>query len=145
MDRESLIIETQAAFRGVEKPELNDIAPHKCLECDELRNDLHPYEFLNIPPTVLDKHRWDLPLLSDDAKRYYLPAWILRSINDPQSDYTQALLFALKSDHRWFPTAPYTDRQWRLIARYLEFLEPMVDEFTLRDVVMAKAGLKDEP
>ena len=23
--------------------------------------------------------RWDLPLLSDNAKRYYLPAWLLRA------------------------------------------------------------------
>lgn len=145
MNRESLKIETRAAFRHVAKPELAAIATHACAECDELRASLHPYHSDDVPAEVIDKHRWDLPLLSDEAKQYYLPAWIVRSIDDPQSDYTEALLYALDSGHGWFPAAPYSERQWRLIEAYLGFLEANVDEITLETVAKVKARLKNEP
>jgi hypothetical protein len=31
MDRQSLKLETQAAFRGVAKPDFDAIAPHSCI------------------------------------------------------------------------------------------------------------------
>jgi hypothetical protein len=85
--------------------------------------------------------RWALPLLSDDAKQFYLPAWIVRSIDEPQSDYTQALLFALDSDHRWFPSTPYTTRQWRALEAYLDYLEAHVDASALDDAAKARRRL----
>ncbi|HMN45857.1 MAG TPA: hypothetical protein PKE27_14865 [Povalibacter sp.] len=145
MDRESLKLEVGAAFKVSRKPVEADIAPHECLECDELRVALAPYEWLNIPDGVLDKHRWDMPLLSDDGKQYYLPAWLIRSINEPESDYTDALLFAFSSEHRWEPTVPYTERQWRLFDAYLEFLGASCNEFTLEQVVQAQQKLQENP
>jgi hypothetical protein len=145
MERDALKLETLAAFRHVQKPSAGQIVTHECLECDELKNDLHPYDSESVPHRVLDKHLWDLPLLSDDAKQYYLPAWIVRSIDDPQSDYTEALLFALDSDHRWFPTTPYTERQWRALEAYLDYLEANVDELTRDDIVKARRRLTGEP
>jgi hypothetical protein len=119
--------------------------PHDCVECDDLKNDLHPFDSESVPDEVLDKHLWDLPLLSDDAKQYYLPAWIVRSIDDPESDYTQAFLFALDSDHRWAPTTPYTERQWRALGACLDYLETNVDELSRDDVAKARRRLKGEP
>jgi hypothetical protein len=145
MDGDALKQEIQAAFRHVAKPSAEQIAPHVCLECDELRNNLHRYGPENLPPELLDRHCWDLPLLSDDAKQYYLPAWIARSIDDPQSDHTQALLFALDSDHRWVPTTPYTERQWRVLEAYLDYLAANADPFTLDDIAKARKRLKGEP
>jgi len=144
MDHEALKLEIREAFREVEKPEAETITPHECLECDELRRDLHQYDSGNVPDAVLDEHVSDLPLLSDDAKQYYLPAWIVRSIEDPESNYTQALLDALDSDHRWAPATPYTDRQWHVIEAYLDFLEPHVDELTLPQLARAKKRLAGE-
>ena len=145
MDQDALKDEIRAAFRHVDKPDALQIAPHECAECDELRNDLHPYDSASVPDAVLDRHVWDLPLLSDEAKQYYLPAWMIRSIEDPESDCTEALLSALDSDHRWFPARPYTDRQWRVIEAYLDFLERNADELTLENVAKARKRLIDQP
>jgi hypothetical protein len=145
MDREALKLEIGAAFKAVSKPKEAEIAPHECLECDELRVALFPYEWSNVPTEVLDKHRWDMPLLSDEAKQYYLPAWLMRSIEEPESDYTDALLFALAADHRWQPVTPYTERQWRLLATYLEFVGSHCNEFALAQVVRARQKLAENP
>jgi len=141
MDRDALKGEIRAAFRHVDKPDAGRIAPHECDECDELRDDLHPYDSASVPDALLDRHACDLPLLSDEAKQYYLPAWMIRSIEDPESNCTEALLSALDSDHRWFPATPYTDRQWRVIEAYLDFLEANVDGLTLENVAKARKRL----
>ncbi len=145
MERDALKLEILAAFRHVQKPSAEQIVPHECDECDELKNDLHPYDSESVPDEVVDKHQWDLPLLSDDAKQYYLPAWIVRSIDDPQSNYTDAFLSALDSDHRWFPSTPYTERQWRAIEACLDYLEADADEDTRDDIAKARRRLKGEP
>ncbi|MFN8638173.1 MAG: hypothetical protein U0360_01660 [Dehalococcoidia bacterium] len=72
---------------------------------------------------------WDLPLLSAEAKRYFLPAWLLASIRDPRgSDATDALVFALDGDHRWDPEGGFSEVQPRRHRRYLEsMIEPLDD------------------
>lgn len=145
MDREALKLEVLAAFKNVAKPSREEIAPHQCLECDELRVALEPYESTNIPHEVLDTCRWDMPLLSDDAKQYFLPAWLIRSIDEPRSDYTGALLFALDSDHRWSPRVPYTARQWRVLLKYLDFMASNIDEYELPRVENARLRIETRP
>ena len=68
------------------------------------------------------RHRWDLPLMSADAKQYFLPAWLIASMSDEEfySDFASAVLFCLASDHRMNPTGGYTDDQanvFRQLAR----------------------------
>ncbi|MCU0806121.1 MAG: hypothetical protein MUF79_13715 [Burkholderiales bacterium] len=143
MDREPLRTEVIAAFRQAPRPALDEITPHACDECDELRDALHPHEPASVPDAVLDRHRWDLPLLSDESKQYYLPAWLLRSIDAPRSDYTEALLFALDSDHRWSPKTPYTARQWRVLGSYLAYIESDADEAMGDAIGRIRARLAD--
>ncbi|MBB6094246.1 hypothetical protein HNQ60_003127 [Povalibacter uvarum] len=143
MDREALLIEVGAAFKAVRKPSQSEIAPHECLECDELRVAFAPYESMNIPEKILEKHRWDMPLLSDEAKQYYLSAWLTKSTEEPESDYTDAILSALGADHRWQPATPYTDRQWRLLDAYLEFIASNCNQFDLEHVVQAQLKLEE--
>ena len=129
-DAGTLKLEVVAAFKNVVKPGVDQIAPHQCLECDELRCALHPYESVNVPDSVMDKHRGDLPLLSDESKHYYLPAWVLRSIDAPDSYYTDALIFALDSDHCWEPSPDYSKRQWRVLLAYLDHIRVRADAFS---------------
>jgi hypothetical protein len=140
-DGEALKSEIRDAFRHVRKPEPAKIASHSCPECDELRSNLQPHDSNTVPAEILDYHRWDLPLLSDDAKQYYLPAWLVSSIDNPQSDYTDALLYALDSDHRWLPSTPYTERQWRALEAYLDYIEAHADPMMLDDVAKARKRL----
>ena len=133
--------EILAAFAGMPKPAQEAIAPHRCCECDTLAADLFPHTWCALPDDVLRGHVWDLPLLSDEAKQYYLPAWLLHALADDRSDATDALVFALDADHRWKPVTPYTPQQWLVIDRWLAHMRGRVDEFFQADIDRVRARL----
>lgn len=116
-DLEAIAEAVRAAWAGTPPPEV--ITPHLCEECEDLAEalqDCPPETILEAVPWVV----WGLPLLGDEAKRYYLPGWLLPALHDPRGDAASALLFALASDHRWDPAGGYTEAQHNVIARYLE-------------------------
>lgn len=123
-----------AAFANVSAPtSCRDIAPHLCDECDELARDLIGKRPSSLDGATLSYHCWDLPLLSASAKRYYLPAWIERSLDDLDSDYTQALLFDFESDHRH---EGFDDAQRAAISIYLDYVAAHGDD-SLRDLAVS--------
>ena len=75
---EDFIEKMYEAFSSAEKPELDEIAPcrHKCLECDEIKYGLHPYNVKDVPDELIAKLNESLPLLSPKALRYYLPRYM---------------------------------------------------------------------
>ena len=139
MDSQGLKSRVIEAFRKVDAPRRDQIAPHPCAECDELTEDLSGREPLDIPLDRLGYHRWDLPLLSASAKRYFLPAWIFRSIDDPTSDFTDALIMNLDSDHR---QDGYTDGQKAVILNYLSYISARGDEIDQTVIDRAKGRWK---
>jgi len=145
MDVEQVRLEIARAFVDVAQPEAKDITPHRCDECDQLRNALAPYEWQDVPGDVLDDCRWGMPLLSDDAKQHYLPAWMLRALDGGKwaADYVSTTVFALNSDHRWAPTRPYTHEQRLAVAHFLAFIERTSDEWELQDIEKAQAKLRE--
>ena len=96
-----------------------DRTPSLFGECDQLAGDLEGFSPLELPFDLLSHHRWDLPLLSEEAKRYYLPAWMLASIQEPDSDFTDALLMNFDSDHR---NEGYSEIQKAVILEYLRYI-----------------------
>lgn len=145
MDEKQLRFEIARAFVDVPQPVKAVIAPHDCLECDELRTALAPYDWQHVPPDVLDACRWEMALLSADAKQHYLPAWMLRSLDDHQfaGDYRFSVLFALGSDHRWDTTLPYTDEQRQALSDFLDFqYEYREDELEAESIEKARDGLR---
>ena len=78
--------EVVAVFGSVPKPAM--IAPHACAECDELVQDFAEFSGESLPDVFFEKHVWDLPLLSDEAKHYYLSAWLLRAL--PKGTWSDA-------------------------------------------------------
>src|SRR5262249_25516007 len=126
-------------------PNADRITSHICEECNRLRGDFASFDCHSIPDNILDYHRWDLSLLSDEAKQYYLPAWIERSIENPQSDYTQVLLSSLDSGHGWFPATPYTEHQWKALELYLEYVAAKADGHFPEELAAAKKILSGEP
>jgi hypothetical protein len=78
----------------------------------------------------MQTHSYDLALLSDESKHYYLPAWLLRAIDAPESNCADALTFALDSDHAWEPTPDYSKRQWRVLLAFLRYIRSRVDAFS---------------
>jgi len=96
-----------------------------------------------LPDEVASRHRWDLPLLSDDAKKYYLPAWLTRAAEDPKSDYADSLVYALSADHRWMPSDPYTEEQWAAITSVLKYLAENADEYSKEEITKALQKVAD--
>jgi hypothetical protein len=98
------------AFACAPRPGGNDIAPHDCYECHEIRKALAPHTFDTVPDEVLDQLGSAIPLLSGAALRYYLPAYLLRSMRDPLYGRLDAVMYYL--------AAADVDE------RYLEFSKP---------------------
>lgn len=119
-----------AAWADTPAPAPDQIAPHPCEECDGVRDYLAGRDPLRFDHEAITGCVWDLPLLSAEAKRYYLPAWLLDSIRDPRgADATDALVYALDSDHCWDPEGGYDEAQHAVITRYLEaMVEPLDDD-----------------
>lgn len=141
MTATDLLTQVKEAFASVPKPPVDDIAPHRCAECDELANDLAPYSAEAMPDAVFSKHVWDLPLLSDEAKHYYLPAWLLRAIPEDAWDSCDALVHALEADHRWSPVPPYTEQQWLAVDAVLEHAASFGDLVTSENVAKARRSI----
>lgn len=120
MEAAALLHRIRAAFSAVARPTADRIAPHRCAECDALRDDLAAFAVETIPIEVLRKHVWDLPLLSAEAKRYFLPAWLAASLVEPGWDFTDAALQDIDSNHRYDPPGGYTDDQWQVLLDWLD-------------------------
>lgn len=92
------------AFARAPRPHENEIAPHDCYECCDIRKTLAPHTFAAVPDEVLDGLGSAIPLLSGAALRYYLPAYLLRSTRDPpygQLDSVMDYLAAADVDERY--------------------------------------------
>jgi len=134
MNSATLKHDVRAAFAALERPGRDALVPHACAECDGLARALGAHAANAVPPALLQKHVWDLPLLSDEAKQYYLPAWLCSSIDEPCSDATDALLMEFRSDHRWNPATPYTQAQWAAIGGWLDLMLLHCDPYSRDDV-----------
>ncbi len=118
MEADALLLRIQEAFASVPRPSEHEIAPHRCQECDELRNDLAPYDANAVPLEILRKHVWDLPLLSAEAKQYFLPAWLSASVLEGGTNFTEATIQDIDSNHRYDPSGGYTDEQWQVLLAW---------------------------
>ncbi len=119
MDSQKLIGRIVEAFEAEDTLSFEEVTPHRCEECDELAVNLDGLSPLEVQLDLLYHHRWDLPLLSEEAKRYYLPAWMLASIQEPDSDFTDALVMNLDSDHR---NGGYSEVQKSVVLDYLRYI-----------------------
>lgn len=133
--------EILSAFADVPKPPLDALAPHRCCECGELAAALHPHAAAAVPGEVLRRHVWDLPLLSDEGKQYYLPAWLLSEVENPSSDAIDAVVYALDTDHRWSPAVPYTLDQWLALDHWLAYISNGLDARMQEDVDRVRGKL----
>jgi hypothetical protein len=83
------------AFAGVEHPTGRDLAPHDCDECEDVRERLAPRSFEAVPDEDLDWLRDSLPLLGPKGLNYYLPAYLLRVLREPEWDGTEYVMYHL--------------------------------------------------
>ena len=147
MDASELRQVILSAFAPVSKPSHEQIAPHRCLECDELAADFAPFQATDVPDDVFRKHVWDMPLLSAEAKQYYLPAWLLRCLDFEDvwlPDEASTVLYALDGDHRWDPDPPYTKAQWTALGLWLEHVARFADSIDVENLEKARKRVGNE-
>ena len=90
-----LRLQIQRAFMEAPRPVGRELAGHECPECDHLRKTLGRYEADEVPEDVIDFFGDSLPLLAPQGLRYYLPAYLLRALRDPNYDRVNYLVYHL--------------------------------------------------
>ena len=74
----------RAAFADSPRPADDALVRHECEECSALREDLRGRTPDQLADTWVERSFDQLPFMSDDAKRYYLPAYLRVAARDPQ-------------------------------------------------------------
>ena len=96
--------------------------PPACL-CDGLRG--RPPGA--VPDDLVEAYHDGLALLSPEARRYYLPAWVRTALRRPGSDVAEFVLYSLAGDLRWQLDGGFTRDQRRAVTGFLAFLPQRLD------------------
>jgi hypothetical protein len=115
-----------AAFTKVPRPE--HIIAHECDECFKLRDDLQDKQPRQIPDAWIERNFDKLPLLTDEAKQFFLPAYLRVGALAPTSLVSEFVLYTLADDFRFQPVDGYSPEQKQAITNYLEFIAPHLDD-----------------
>ena|ERR1051325_810264 len=86
-----------AAFPKIAPPLPENLTEHRCDECDGVRDDFSGVEWWSADNTLIDENYDDLPLFTPEAFHYYLPAFLLRSLDsfDPDNEVLQFSVYGL--------------------------------------------------
>lgn len=124
----SLIVE---AFLAIPHPGRDKITEHQCEECDQLRDTFAPLRWESALPEIIDSNFGQLPLFTPEAYRYYLPAYLLRSLDnfDPLDNVCEYVIYSLTPDcsedftFRWYSERVklFSHSQKAAVAAFLEF------------------------
>jgi hypothetical protein len=130
------------AFSSVTRPALDTIAPHRCPECDSLRDALALHTAETVPLEILSEHVWDLPLLSAEAKHYYLPAWLYAALSTNDTwNFIDAAIGNIDSNERFDSAGGYTDEQWQAILSWLEYVQATNEAVTQESAHAVRAAV----
>lgn len=99
VDEASLIHRIYAAFSAAPRPARDEIAPHRCWECDGVRDRLARHEARCVPISEMEWLGDCLPLLGSKALRYYLPRYLELSITHRSSVACELVLYHLAHEH----------------------------------------------
>ncbi len=95
------------------------VAPHKCLECDELQLALQNKAWNDIKNTLMLEIEGCLPLLAPDAFQAFFPAWLSLGLDDPEGTTASFAIIHLKATDR---SRLFTVAQRRVILEWLEYI-----------------------
>jgi hypothetical protein len=138
MECDELLRHIKFAFADAPAPSDDNIVCHECAECLTLRDDVRGHTPDELPDSWVERSFDQLPFFSDDAKRFYLPAFLRLAVLKPDSLVAQFLLYALSDEFRMHPSGGYSPHQKQVIRAYLEYAEHRVDDHGREYVEKAK-------
>jgi hypothetical protein len=98
--RTNIIIEIDAAFAGIARPEIFIRGTCKCCECREHDNTMRNLNPLNLPLDKLNNPGWDpICFASNHAFSYFIPG-LVRFVLIHPDEYIQQFLFHLEQPER---------------------------------------------
>ena len=139
MDYDELMQRIRAAFDDAPPPTDDNVVCHDCEECRSLVSDVRGHTPEELTDSWVEQSFDQLPFFSDDAKRYYLPAFLRVSALKPDSTVAQFVLYALSRDFRMQPSGGYSLEQKQEIRDYLDYIQPHLDESDRQDFAEASA------
>jgi hypothetical protein len=137
MEYDELMHHINSAFADVPAPSEDSIICHECEECFALRDDVRGHTPAELSDSWVEQSFDQLPLFSEDAKRFYLPAFLRVAALKPDSLVTQFSLYSLSDGFRMQPGG-YSPQQKQAIRDFLGYIETRVDEFDQEYVAKAK-------
>jgi hypothetical protein len=132
-DTERTLIEsTYAAFSKASRPAPGDITPHRCEECDAVRDLLAAYSVQEVPDEAMESLADALPLLTASSLRYFLPRFIEYGLTHPDSIAREYLIYHLSekrpSEQYWVARiAAFSPEERNAVVNYLAL--PDADDF----------------
>jgi hypothetical protein len=139
MEYDELLRQIKSAFADAPAPSDDNIVCHECEECLALREDVHGHTPDELPDSWIERSFDQLPFFSDDAKRFYLPAFLRVGALKPDSLVAQFLLYALSDEFRMHPSGGYSPQQKQAIRDYLEYAGQGLEDLDREYLEAAKA------
>ena len=119
----------RAAFSDAPAPTAEEIVCHECEECHSLRAAVFGKTPEELSDDWVEQSFDQLPFFSDEAKRYYFPAFLRVAARKPDSTVAQFVLYSLSDDFRMHPRGGYSEQQKQAFRDYLSFIEPHIDDY----------------
>lgn len=121
----------RSAFLSAAQPEDNNIAPHECEECDQIKSSFGGKKWMDLSQEVIAENYDKIPLFTPQAFHYFLPAFLIRSLEEfhPGSSILEFTLYSLsptktKPDDRWYSErlASFTKDQISAVVGFLKLI-----------------------
>jgi hypothetical protein len=128
------------------------IAPHECEECRAVRKSFKNQNWKTITPQILEENYGIIPLFSPEAFRYFLPAYVIYSLDhfDEYGTVCEFTIYALTPDNQsikdrldyWQEKfADFTLEQMNCIYEFLDFVR--IDENFQNSVNSVSTGRRN--
>lgn len=147
----ALRIKILDSFSDFPVPEKNQVAPHDCCECNELRETFAGLDWKRIDKQIIEENFSQIPLFSPEAYHYFLPAFLLYVLDNfaPSSLVLEFTLYALcpSTDERmkkyWQERGrTFTKEQINILYEFLELIRAQPETHAYyQDIDKAKTGL----
>ena len=101
---EQLKNEIIKVFAEVEQPAKDNIALHECKECRGVREDFTDVKWQEADDELLETNFGSIPFFSLLAFNYFLPAYLLYTLNNFDKKYSEVCeftIYALTPDKNW--------------------------------------------